>query len=223
MSEEQKKQHSENQNQQNQKVELDTETYQALLDKLTDLEDQVKSKERSNEDEDEVSRLAREAQRKQGQEERQPIDYDGLSNKQLVEAIGQGVEETVLVPLLTRIEEVELRMEIKDLLSETDEKGNKLYGNFWDYKDEIYEIAKDNPKLSLKRCYQLARSGKSEQSKTEKREKGSGEDRLRHLPKVPIIGEKPGGPSSSSMSEEEPQTRKEALGKVYDQLFEGKE
>jgi hypothetical protein len=201
------------------KVELDAETYQALLDKLGDLEEKVKGKE--VEEEDEVTRLAREAEEKKVGEVKS-LDYDSLTNKQLVEALETGINESVVVPLLTKISELEIKAEITELISYEDGEGKKPYEDFWDYRKEIYAIAKDNPNLDLERCYKLAKEQVGDKGETTTKEKGSGEDRLRHLPPVrrkgAPTGERP-GVSISATSEEEPKTRREAAEKAYEEVL----
>jgi len=203
------------------KIELDPETYQALLTRLSDLEGEVKKAGETGEEETEVERLAREAAAEKGETGTEQVDYDALSNTQLIQTLEKDITANVLNPLLTRIEEVSLRIEIDQLTRQTDKDGKLLYGDFWDYKDEIYEISKDNPNLSLERAYKLATEGKGEKETTLKGKEGS-EDLLRHLPtlKTPV-GERP-GVSVGTTEEEEPKDLKGAATKAYDEVFDKK-
>jgi len=84
MSEQQQEQQNQNQNQENQeqaeakKVELDEETYAALLDKLDELEKAVQPKgSRREEPEDDLDELAREGRQATGKD--QGVNMDDMT------------------------------------------------------------------------------------------------------------------------------------------------
>jgi len=185
------------------KVELTTTQYNALLSKIDELE--------SPEDPNDLDALASEGL--QGQEPAQkPLDYDNMTNQELVAALKQDMEVNVSSPLRVAIETMGLRMEIAELVKQED------YKDFWEHQEAIGPIAKANPNLSLKQCYDLAVGGAPKIVKADELT-STREKVLRHLPDpTKVHSEKPGAPVSVT-SEGDPKDLKGAAGKAFDEIF----
>ena len=197
-------------------VTIDAKTYQALLDYLGDLEGQIKEKDDSS-NFDDLDALASEGQKdsqqQQGQQQ-QEINFDEMSRKEFLQFTLQQLSEEVISPMAVALEEVKLNQEI-DKLTRKEE-----YKDFWDYKDGIYKIAKDNPRLSLKKVYKLAKS-EADDNKT-KDNKSTNKNRsglLKHLPNA--LGERPSGQSSNTTEASEPKTLREAASLAFDEIIQG--
>ena len=217
-----KQEKQENQDQKNQDqdqdqepVVLDPKTYQALLEHLDDLEGQVKEKGSSSNNLDDLDSLADEARGSKQQQQEEEVDFDGMSRKDFLQYTLKQLSEEVVSPLAVAIEEVKLSQEIDQLTR--DEK----YADFWDHKDEIYKIAKDNPRLSLKKVYKLAKSEAEDKKTSDSETKTkSRKGLLRHLPDS-TFGERPSGQAESTTEKSEPATLKEAASRAFDEIMEG--
>lgn len=207
------------------KIELDEETYSALLDKLDELETRVsksgKQKDEVEEEEDDVESLAREGKEGRGEKE---TNIDDLTNAQLLSLVEDKLTKDVMGPVMVAINQLRIEGEI-DRLTRPKELGGEGIKDFWSYKDEIYQIASQHPKMTLKRAYLLAKSENPEKGKgTEKANDARDRDaRLRHLPERPqrTHSERPGMAESSS-KEGDPKTLKDAAAKAYDEVFSGR-
>ena len=124
------------------KVELSMTQYNALLSKIDELEEP--------EPKDDLDALADEGQLPQGQQPTQVVNYDNMTNQQLVDTLRQEMDTSVVSPLRVAIETIGVKLEISEL---TKQEG---YKDFWDHQDKIGPIAKANPNLSLKQCYDLS-------------------------------------------------------------------
>jgi len=209
----QRQQQQQQQDQQTEQIVLDPETYQALLDRLDELEGLVnKSGDLEDDDLDDVDSLAREAQRGTQRDEPE-INLDEMSRKDFLQFTLQQISEGVVTPLAVAVEELKLSQEIDRL---TRRKG---YEDFWDYKDEIYRIAKDNPKLSLEKVYKLAKAEAEEKQTNLPAKKGTSRERLlRHLPN---LGERPSGQTGSATEKSEPKSLREAAERAFDEVIQG--
>lgn len=217
-------QQQQQQDQQSRKIELDEDTYAALLDKIDELEGKVqpKGKAQQHEDEDDVDSLAREGRQAQGKPEE--VNLDDLTPSQLVKVIRQQVSQEIAGPVLVAVNELKYGMEI-DKLMRPAELGGEGIKDLLEYKQEIMELMIDNPKMSMKRAYTLARAENPDKVKTEKATDGrERETRLRHLPPHPkrAFGERP-GQAESSTTEGEPKDLKGAVTKAFDEVFKGRE
>jgi hypothetical protein len=189
-------------------VKLSPAQYNALLDKLDELED-LKNRAAQSRSRSPVDQLADEGR------QRQPIaptqdELEQLRPQDLVNYILGVVNKEVSQPMMVKIEEIRVKDEIRELMR--DEK-NK---DFWDYKESIYQIAVRNPNLSIEEAYKLAKSQKGPAVAVDS---SDGKDTLRSLPSrrsVPV-GERP-GLSGSSISKTEPETRKEAAQMAWDKM-----
>lgn len=198
-----------------QKVELDAEQYNALLDRLAELESLAYKKELASRPVS-LEDLAEEGKRwapKEGEEEEVPTakDLDELSNKELVEYIMKEVNRAGQ-QLLTEVQTLKVLREI--------DKCEAKYEDFWDYKDLIQEIAIQNPSLSIEQAYKLAKVSSEEKAKA-KQEKSEAKEplsqKLLKLPPRVAPGEKPGVAPGSTRSSEI-KTLKDAALKAWDEV-----
>jgi hypothetical protein len=203
-------------------VILKPEQYNALLDKIADLEELAlkgsgKTKDGEEEDLEAIAAAAKEKGNGRGQDK--PIDWDKLSSKDLANLVVGHVDVQMVQPILTELYSLRIRQDIKDFIQ--DEK----ITDFKDYKKDIYEICSKNPNMSIADAYYTAKSKKERSAKPEDDEeridKGSERHRgqieglppRRGLPK----GERPGR-SSSVTSEDDPETRTDAAKRAIEKL-----
>jgi hypothetical protein len=200
------------------KVELEPEQYAALLDRIEELEQKSNKVVPLDELVDEA-RDVRPAPVKPVQVSEE--DLDSMSNKQLVDFIFKQAD-AALIPMFqqldAKIETVRVLREIDTIEKDpecqvevVDEKTGevKKRPDFMDYKDEIYQIASKNPNLSLKEAYNLAKHG------SKNKPKGDKARTLRALPPRPVLGERPGSPSSV-VKEPNPKTVKSAAERAWE-------
>jgi hypothetical protein len=222
----QEQQQQQQQQQEPKKIELDEETYAALLDKIDELEGKVtpkgkQQKQSDDEDEDEVDRLAREGRQQQGRQ--QELNLDDMSPSQLVKVIQDQVRQEIAGPIFVAVNELKYTMEI-DKLTRPKEMGGEGIKDLMDYKDDIMALMLENPKMTMKRAYTLAKVENPEKSKQDT-QASDGRDRdarLRHLPPHPkrAFGERP-GQAEASTTEGEPKDLKGAVTKAFDEVFKG--
>jgi len=210
------------------KVELSGSQYNAILDRMQELEDAALQSRRSGPRS--VDELAEEVDRGGRQTERKEFDPDALerlSNAQLAQFIMQQVNLGVGQPLLVKLEEIRVKDEIKDLrreIKEDSEDGKT--DDFDEHRDRIYKIASRNPNLSIREAYKLAKEeGGAKPSKRRDNEKGDetpqrgrSRDALLSLPpRVNPHSEKPTH-SSSSLSKSDPATRMDAAKLALEEM-----
>ena len=181
--------------QEEEKVVLEPEQYNALLDRLHDLEELAlkggRGKART------VDELAEDLEQRPAPARENRVDpnqINNLTNLQLAQMILQEVNHTVTTPLLTKLEEIRVSEEIKDLRREL--KATDSGDDFDDLKDEIYKVASRNPNLSIKQAYKLAKKDEAAKGKDISENEGSerttkGKDVLRHLPPRVPFSERP--------------------------------
>ncbi len=191
-------------------VTLSPEAYNALLDRLDELE--TRDIRKAGAPPAPPSNVDDLAQR--GTQRNQQITPETINNMtpmQIVDFVVNHMNETAVKPLLTKIEEANVKMEINEIMA--DPKN----ADFVDLKESIYEIAVANPTLSLRQCLTLARERKGA-SPTPPSPSNKG-DLLRNLPpRRPIPGEKPNN-ASVSTSEKVPETRKDAAQQALDEMM----
>jgi len=198
-------------------VTLSESQYAALLDRVAELEDVSLSK--GKKEIYDVDELAEEGKRPEVKPKEEEVDWDALSNKELVERIVGSVNEAG-VGLVTKIETLKVLREI--------DKGEAKHKDFWDYEKDIRKIASENPTLSIEDAYQLAKAkkggGKEEKKEGEKGEEvGAKTTRTEKLLNLPPRGEKPGVVSSSTR-EGKVKTLREAADRAWDEAVgKGKE
>jgi hypothetical protein len=192
------------------KIELDKATYEALLNRLDELDEALKAKSKEP-PESAVDALVTEA-RSGGEDE--PPEFDSMRPSELVAYI----RDEMINPILVHIETIRIGNEIKELMQEEE------YKDFWDHREAIYEVARKNPQLSMRDAYHLA-TGKAKPQKKEpalkktESAKSPQERLLRHLP--PVHGEKPTGVTESSTKEVAPKTLEEAAARAFEDLEKG--
>jgi hypothetical protein len=178
------------------KIELDSDVYSALLDRLDELEasNAGRSKDKQDEGED-LDSLARQAQPQPTGQPGKQIDLERLNNQGLATYIARELTSDVINPMLVKLSQIELRLEEKELSGQ--------YEDFKDVKKDTYALLHKNPSLSLEQAYHLAKTqqAKSDKPKTKTDDepatakKGS----LRHLPPRPVShGEKPSGAATGA-------------------------
>lgn len=183
-------------------VKLQPAAYNALLDRLDELEEIARAKVQTPPAN--VDDLAAAAKGN-----RQPITEDDLSKMgpaALVNTILKHVHETQVQPLILKIEEMAVKQEIKEL---TRDGKNK---DFFELKDDIYAIASKAPQLSLEEALILARENKKSKTPPASSDDTTNvKDLLRNLPPRRNIpgGERPGA-ARASISEGIAETRIDA-------------
>jgi len=127
------------------KVELDAETYNALLDRLTELEVSATSKPRVREEVDDLDTLAEEGRRgRKLEEKKELVDLDSMTNTQLAQFVVGIVNEQGGA----RLNKVEVAVESMRVMREID-KAEVKHDDFWQYEEPIRKIATANPSLSI--------------------------------------------------------------------------
>lgn len=189
------------------RVTLTGEQYNAILDSLDELED-LKTGLSKQVNTPTVDSLAAEANTATPTPAK--TDISQLEGDDLVAHIINEVNTNVAQPLLVKMEEIRLDAEIKDLTK--DDKN----ADFWDLKEEIYQVASRNPNLSIKEAYNLA---KTEKGLTTRPTDGDKTKPLRNLPdrRALPIGEKAGIPGSA-VGDSTPETRKDAAEMAWDAM-----
>ena len=212
---------SQQQSQLGKKIELDPEQYDALLDRLDELEELAQqSKGKGGGKQDSVDDIIDDAHGRGGGQQRQAgqltaEDIDRMKPSQLVGLILGAVQSDISQPLMVKLEEMRLSQEIREI------KGKKGNEDFDDYKEDIFKIASRNPNLSLEEAYRLAKAKRppkqGDEDDGEERGGGSRRDVLRSLPRRVPRGERPGASQSASRAGE-PETRMEAAAQALEEM-----
>lgn len=201
------------------KVELDQETYNALLDRLTELEAIAAKPTRRGEEITDLDTLVAEGKgdREKAKEKLEEVDVDQMSNKELVEFV-VGLVNDQGVP---RLQKMEVAVETLRVLREID-KAEKDHDDFWEHEAEIRRISIANPTLSIEEAYDLAkaRKGKAKTSSKEgEKEVTTQTERLLKLPARKLVpGERPGVAVGSTKASAQKFTLKEAANKAWDEI-----
>lgn len=199
------------------KVSLDRETYNALLDRVSELEALSVPPKKGKDDVVDIDELAEEGRssRKQTSTREEEVDFDSMSNTQLVQFLSQRLDEA----LGARLSSVETTVETLKVLREID-KAEAKHEDFWDYKDEIKSISIRNPTLSIEEAYQLAKSGKPPKEKGKEGEEKVVTTRTEKLLKLPprVSGEKPTGVAPSATKTGQTKGIKSAAEKAWDDV-----
>ena len=190
-------------------VVLNVDAYNALLDELDRLEKITQQSVSTAKSLEDLVAEGLEGQPSKKVKGSQDQDLDNLSPQQLAGMIIQHMRDTEIRPLIQKIEELNVRSEIKEL---TRDGKNP---DFFELKDEIHAIASKAPQLSLEEVLILAR----EQKKTSgvKTDDKSKKDLLRGLPPRRTFGEKPNAVSTTA-SDTMPSTRKEAAERAFEEM-----
>jgi hypothetical protein len=189
-------------------VHLSADAYNALLDRLDELEMRNIPASQQTPPSN-VDDLAQRGQRRD--QAITPETINNMTPMQIVDFVIGHMNETAVKPLLTKIEEMNVKTEINEIMA--DPKN----ADFVDLKEDIYKIAVENPTLSLKQALILARERKGA-SPTPPSPSNRG-DLLRNLPPRRVIsGEKPNA-AVVSTSEAVPETRMDAAKQALDEML----
>lgn len=142
----------------------------------------------------------------------QTPDINKMDNRQLTNFIYGQVNEQVATPLLVKVEELRLQLAEKDLRLEL----AKADGDDFDsYKEQMYQICTQNPQLSLRDAYYLA---KRNNPKPKKEDEPRSPTPPKHLPprKSPV-SERDGHPKSLTRKGD-PNTRKSAAERALEDM-----
>ena len=176
------------------------EDFTKLLTKISDLQEDFKSsKEPSDDGFDDTYN--------------EPTQTDGKFDKdsyvgdmtlgQLTEALNSEVDKNVSQPLLEMITQIQVNEEIRDLETDKD-------ADFSTFRKETFKIAAEQPRLSMRRCLELA---KSENPQLAKKEETPNADKKGSNSNSPApkntSGEKP-GVSQSAVDQSRVMTIEEA-------------
>lgn len=203
-------------------VTLSSTQYNAILDRMQELEDAALNQRRKGPlSVDELAGELDEAPKKQPvQGAFDPNALEGMTNAQLVQFVFQAVERGIGQPLLVKLEEVRVKEEIKELrslLKENDED------DFDELKDEIYKVASRNPNLSIKEAYRLAKKeeGGKSRKRGENEEEGTPKKKRDVLytlpPRTRTHSEKPSH-SRGATSEGAPESRMDAAKRAIEDM-----
>jgi hypothetical protein len=207
------------------KVELEAETYEALLERLAELEDAststgtVQNIERSSLDDlaDEGTRSTDEGT----QQRALPPNLDDMSNTEVAHFIVEEINRQAA----ERLNKVEVSIETLRVLREIDKTASK-YDDFWLYENEVKDSTMANPSMTIEDAYLLAKQKSPKQAP-----KGEGDnaskrtrtEKLLNLPSRAALGEKPGVAASSTEDMRSGKTIKSAAERAWKETVgEGK-
>ena len=196
-----------NQNNQsdNQDGELSPEGkfFDNLLVRLDSLETKISS--RSADD------LASEAhQQRQQRQESQDLDLEEMSKTELAQTILDLVNQEAVNPILVAVEQLKIQREIDSLVSKPENQ------DFFDYEQDVKKLMIDNPKLSVKQAYNLAKieNPKTQQATSPQEER---QDLLKQAFNRQPVGEKP-GVTSNMTTRVQPATVRDAAERAVNDL-----
>lgn len=200
-------------NEEAQVVQLTAEQYEALLDRIDELETFRESKSKPMS----VDALAEEVKPqsvKRATQSLSPQDMDALTNTQLAQLIIDEVNVQVgqyANPIVRDIEELKLTLEIQ--------KAEAKHPDFWDHKDAIHRLGRAQPHLTIEQAYLIASGqakGKEAKPQTERSESRS--KVITGLPPRPYSGEKPSTSVSTRLTDKDPETIKDAATLAWDKV-----
>lgn len=196
-------------------VELDTDTYDSLLDRLSELEEMAtKQQPEPRSTVDQLADEGRNYQQQQTSEITLPTDLDEMSNTQLV----QYLVETINAQAGRRLEQTEEQIQTIKVAREID-KAEAKYKDFWTYGNKIKEIALANPALSIERAYHLAKAEMPKQPPTDDQSQRREPTRTEKLLKLPArtYGEKPSIAASSMTDTNRGMSLKSAAERAWEE------
>ena len=190
-------------------VTLSEVQYAALLDRVAELESVPFSRAKEVYNIDELAEEGR-GKGKGVKEEEEEVDWEDLSNKELVGKVVGVLNQTGL-KLQTQIETLKVLREI--------DKAERDHDDFWEYEKKVREISMENPALSIEDAYQLAKTKSPVKKKEGEKEKEKGErtTKTEKLLNLPSRGDSLGVVSSSTKGSEI-KTLKEAANKAWDEV-----
>lgn len=210
-----------------QSVTLSNEEYAALLDHVANLESKViNGTPQGRQDVRTLDSLIDEAgdPTYQGRVPAAPaagVKLEDMSPDQIIGHIFNTIKKEMVEPLEIKLETLRLMNEIDKVASKPENK------DFWEYADQVKEIALNNPKLSINRCYQLAKAEGKRGSGTPGDTGLVKKDSLLYtLPPRPKVqgggGEKPTGVPRGVTTGSGELSRRDAASAAFDQATKGK-
>lgn len=197
------------------KVELTGEQYNAILDHIAALESKLLATPQGRGEVKRLDDLIDEAQERPqppAPPVGQKLNFEDMAPEQVINHLMGAIHQNLIKPLEVKVETLRIINEIDKVASK---QGNE---DFWDYADEVKNLAIKNPTLTIAQAYQLAKSdGKRKPA-------GPGEpglikksDKLFSLPPRPNIagGEKPGA-SGAQVRSTTPISRRDAASEAFD-------
>jgi hypothetical protein len=199
---------NENQNQSNgDDVVLRKDQYDALLDRLEELEGVQASPTAKEANYENYDDLVQGGQQKEG--EAQVTGINEMSNEELLGFINDQFSANAVNPLATQIEGLRLDMEFLKL------GGEEGFEDIETVRDKVLETIHENPNMSVEKAYKLVQVDNPKPKEGEEEEKGKGAEILRHLPER-VVSEKPGF-SGDSTKEKGPETLRDAAEEAFDE------
>lgn len=185
-------------------VTLSAEQYNALIDRVEELEVSTPNP-RPDYDVDELA-----AEGQTFPTEQTTENLDEMSNTQLVQFIasevGRGNRQ-----LQTEVQTLKILREI--------DKCEVKYNDFWDFEKEIYAVAQKNPTLSMEQAYKLVK-GDTPEKKPGDPAPRTQTQKLFNLPSRTPTGEKPSlAPGASEV--QKTMTAKEAAEQAWNEMRKG--
>lgn len=208
----------ENQNSENgqtadgEKVELDAKTYNALIDRLDELEDAAKVADGSEAKGDDIDDLLQEGQQQVGAQE-QILDLDRMGNSELAGYIAEELTSNALNPIVVKVAQLELTLEGMRL------SGQKGYEDYSKQEKKILPYLHQHPTLSLKEAYnQVVGKPKIDEGESESDKDKEKTDLKSILKRTAIHGEKPSNIGSSQIEKTGPVDTRSAAAKAIKEL-----
>lgn len=194
-------------------IKVPTASYDALLDGYDTLEAENKNL-RSKKDEDDVD-IDELLKDEKPQQKGEKVDLESMSNTELANFVFSSMEG-VGKQIMQRLDTVQLTNEIERCMDKHDD--------FINYQKDIQKLSVANPKLSIERCYTLAKQEKGgfdkkeEEKGEEEKEKRSTAEKLYNLPKRKVYGEKP-GVTPAATQKNTVMSSKEAASDAWDEVM----
>jgi len=198
-------------------ISLEPEIYNALLDRITELEasTHVRTAPSKGDDvEDDLDSLLEEGKRVTPPST-PPMDaaaIDSMTNSQLAQFIVDVINEQGG----KKIKSLEVAVESLRVMDEID-RTSKKFEDFWDFEKAIRKIASANPTLSIEDAYALAKTKGEGASKSDSTPLTRTEKMLRLPPRQPT-GEKPGPSMRTTEGIARAVTLRQAANNAWDKV-----
>ena len=202
------------------KVELDAQTYGALLDRLDELEEKHIQPMQPPVDDDPkslIDELADEGKKDSDTPEiTPPENLDTMSNTELLNFMVDVVNKQAG----PKMRDMEVKFETLRVLREID-KAESKYDDFWRYEGKIKELSMANPSLNIEQAYKLARAEnpppKGEEGSETPIAKRTTTEKILNLPPRTAFGEKPSVASGTTTEVDRGSTMKDAGEKAWEE------
>jgi len=170
-------------------VKLTPNQYAALLDKINELEESQKGKQKTYS----LEELANEGKKDLKQQDTKPRppdkSLDDMSRLELAQYIVNVIGDH-FTPVAN---DLQVQIQTIKVAQEIDRAAGK-YEDFWDLHEDIIRIGTENPSLSIDKAYKLAKAERGEKPVDKK----SKEKTLLTLPPKPLLGDRPNTPIRAS-------------------------